>query len=179
MASIVIVVLVAMLVNTLFFSHVTRGGVREGRFQWGVVWKYLFVTPVLKGIVVTLELTAIAMVVGVVHRRGARRHAALPQPLLSGSAWIYIWFFRGTPVLVQLTFWYVGITYLYPTLTLGVPFGPYANCYTVNGQHADDLVHRCRPRPQPQRGRLYGRDRAGRHHLGGRRDRPRRPSPSG
>ncbi len=33
----VILVLVAMLVNTLLFSHVTRGGVQEGRFQWGVV----------------------------------------------------------------------------------------------------------------------------------------------
>ena len=36
-AGAVILVLVAMLVNTLVFSHVTRGGVREGRFQWGVV----------------------------------------------------------------------------------------------------------------------------------------------
>jgi polar amino acid transport system permease protein len=129
-ASIVILVLVAMLVNTLLFSHVTRGGVREGRFQWGVVWKYLFVTPVLKGIVVTLELTAIAMVVGVVLGVLLAVMRLSPNRLLSGSAWIYIWFFRGTPVLVQLTFWYVGITYLYPTLTLGIPFGP--SFYTVN-----------------------------------------------
>jgi polar amino acid transport system permease protein len=123
-ASIVILVLVAMLVNTLFFSHVTRGGVREGRFQWGVVWKYLFVTPVLKGIGVTLELTAIAMVVGVVLGVLLAVMRLSPNRLLSGSAWIYIWFFRGTPVLVQLTFWYVGITYLYPKLSFGVPFGP-------------------------------------------------------
>jgi polar amino acid transport system permease protein len=58
-----------------------------------------------------------------------------PNRLLSGSSWIYIWFFRGTPVLVQLTFWYVGITYLYPQLTLGVPFGP--ALYTV---HANALI---------------------------------------
>jgi polar amino acid transport system permease protein len=47
-----------------------------------------------------------------------------PNRLLSGSGWVYIWFFRGTPVLVQLVFWYVGISYLYPHLTFGVPFGP-------------------------------------------------------
>jgi polar amino acid transport system permease protein len=47
-----------------------------------------------------------------------------PSRLLSGSAWVYIWFFRGTPVLVQLFFWYDGIAYLYQHLTLGVPFGP-------------------------------------------------------
>ena len=58
-ASAAVLVLVAMLVNTLLFSHVVRGGVREGRFQWRVVGRYLFAAPVLRGIVVTLELTAI------------------------------------------------------------------------------------------------------------------------
>jgi len=134
-ASGVILVLVAMLVNTLFFSGVVRGGVEEGRFQWPIVWKYLFVTPVLKGIVVTLELTVVAMVVGIVLGVVLAVMRLSPNRLLSGSAWIYIWFFRGTPVLVQLTFWYVGITYLYPTLTLGIPFGP--AFYTVN---ANSLV---------------------------------------
>jgi polar amino acid transport system permease protein len=134
-ASAVILVLVAMLVNTLFFSNVVRGGVQEGRFQWPVVWKYLFVTPVLKGIVITLELTVIAMVIGVLLGVVLAVMRLSPSRLLSGSAWIYIWFFRGTPVLVQLTFWYVGITYLYPKLTFGIPFGP--AFFTVN---ANSLV---------------------------------------
>ena len=46
-----------------------------------------------------------------------------PNPLVSGASWIYIWFFRGTPVLVQILFWY-NIAALYPTLALGIPFGP-------------------------------------------------------
>jgi polar amino acid transport system permease protein len=129
-ASAVILLLVAMLVNTLFFSDVVRGGVQEGRFQWPIVWKYLFVTPVLKGIAITLELTVIAMVVGVLLGVLLAVMRLSPSRLLSGSAWVYIWFFRGTPVLVQLTFWYVGITYLYPKLTFGVPFGP--AFFTVN-----------------------------------------------
>jgi polar amino acid transport system permease protein len=123
-ASAVILVLVAMLVNTLFFSNVVRGGVQEGRFQWPIVWKYFYVTPVLRGIAVTLALTAIAMAVGVLLGVLLAVMRLSPSRLLSGSAWVYIWFFRGTPVLVQLTFWYVGITYLYPKLTFGVPFGP-------------------------------------------------------
>ena len=36
-----------------------------------------------------------------------------PNPLVSGASWLYIWFFRGTPVLVQLLFWYY-IAALYP-----------------------------------------------------------------
>jgi polar amino acid transport system permease protein len=129
-ASAVILVLVAMLVNTLFFSSVVRGGVVEGRFQWPVVGKYLFVDPVLRGIGVTLELTVIAMAVGIVLGVVLAVMRLSPNRLLSSTAWIYIWFFRGTPVLVQLTFWYVGITYLYPQLTLGIPFGP--AFYTIN-----------------------------------------------
>ncbi len=123
-AGAVILVLSAMLVDTLLFSHVTRGGVREGRFQWGVVWRYLFDAPVLRGIGVTLELTLIAMVVGVALGVVLAIMRLSPNPLLSGTAWLYIWFFRGTPVLVQLFFWYVGISYLYPHLTFGIPFGP-------------------------------------------------------
>jgi len=115
----VIVVLAVMLVNTLVFSFTTRGGVRQGRFQWAVVGHYLFAPSVLRGIEVTLELTVIAMAVGMAIGIVLAIMRLSPNRLLSGSAWLYIWFFRGTPVLVQLTFWYVGISYLYPHLVLG------------------------------------------------------------
>jgi polar amino acid transport system permease protein len=120
----VILVLIAMLFNSLVFSKVVRGNSTEGRFQWGEVRKYLFAGPVFRGIEVTLELTVIAMAVGVVLGVVLATMRLSPNRLLSGSAWVYIWFFRGTPVLVQLFFWYVGISYLYPRLTFGVPFGP-------------------------------------------------------
>ena len=47
-----------------------------------------------------------------------------PNPIVTGSAWVYIWFFRGTPVLVQLLFWY-SASYIFPSFTLGVPSGPH------------------------------------------------------
>ncbi len=35
-----------------------------------------------------------------------------PNPIVSGASWVYIWVFRGTPVLVQLLFWeYIGVLY--------------------------------------------------------------------
>src|SRR6185369_17855121 len=43
--------------------------------------------------------------------------------LLSTASWIYIWLFRGTPVLVQILVFY-NIAALYPTIDLGIPFGP-------------------------------------------------------
>ena len=92
------------------------------RFEWGLVGHYLFSARVLRGLVATLELTAISMVIGValgivlaVMRLSANR-------LLAGVSWLYVWIFRGTPVLVQLLFWNF-IAALYPTISLGVPFG--------------------------------------------------------
>ena len=45
------------------------------------------------------------------------------NPIVKGVAWIYIWFFRGTPVLVQIIFW-VFLGQLYRFVSLGIPFGP-------------------------------------------------------
>jgi polar amino acid transport system permease protein len=123
-AGALILLVVAMLVNTMLFSRVTRGTQIEGRFQWGVVGRYLFAAPIFRGIGITLELTVIAMAAGIVLGVILAIMRLSPNRLLTGAAWVYIWFFRGTPVLVQLTFWYVGISYLYPHLTFGVPFGP-------------------------------------------------------
>ena len=46
-----------------------------------------------------------------------------PNPIVSGASWLYIWFFRGTPLLVQILFWY-NIAALFPVISLGIPFGP-------------------------------------------------------
>ncbi len=45
------------------------------------------------------------------------------NPILSVIAAAYIWLFRGTPLLVQLIFWY-NLAALYPLVELGLPFGP-------------------------------------------------------
>src|ERR1700678_1644563 len=87
----VILVLMAMLFNSLVFSRVVRGTQTEGRFQWGEVGKYLFAAPVLRGIGVTLELTVIAMAVGIILGIVLAIMRLSPNRLLSGSAWIYIW----------------------------------------------------------------------------------------
>jgi polar amino acid transport system permease protein len=93
------------------------------RFQWSVVGQYFFSSQVLHGGVVTLELTAIAMAIGIVLGTVLAVMRLSPNPLVGSASWLYIWFFRGTPVLVQLLFWF-NIAALYPKVALGVPFGP-------------------------------------------------------
>jgi polar amino acid transport system permease protein len=93
------------------------------RFEWDVVGEYLFDERILEGLRVTIELTVIAMAVGIVLGIVLAVMRLSPNPLVSGSSWLYIWFFRGTPVLVQLLFWnFIGA--LYPKIAIGIPFGP-------------------------------------------------------
>jgi len=92
------------------------------RFGWGTVGDYLFSSRVLHGLVVTLELTVVSMVIGIVLGVMLAVMRLSPNPLVSGASWTYIWFLRGTPVLVQLLFWSF-ISALYPQISLGIPFG--------------------------------------------------------
>src|SRR3954452_4846299 len=86
------------------------------RFGWRTVGDYLFTHRILAGLVKTLELMVIAMVVGVVLGVVLAVMRLSPNPLVSGVSWVYIWLFRGTPVLVQILFWSF-ISALYPRIS--------------------------------------------------------------
>jgi polar amino acid transport system permease protein len=92
------------------------------RFGWGTVGDYLFDDRILRGLALTLELTVIAMVVGVALGVFFAVMRLSPNPLVAAASSFYIWLFRGTPVLVQILFWSF-ISALYPRISLGVPFG--------------------------------------------------------
>jgi len=113
-AAAVVLVVAAALIR----SVVTGSG-----FQWSVVGEYLFDHRILAGLVVTIELTVISMAIGIVLGVLLAVMRLSPNPLLARASWLYIFFFRGTPVLVQLLFWY-NIAALYPKISLGIPFGP-------------------------------------------------------
>jgi polar amino acid transport system permease protein len=116
-AAAIVLVIAASLVR----SVVTNTGPNKG-FQWSTVGHYLFDARILHGVTITLELTALSMAIGIVLGIIAAVMRLSPNPVVSTSSWLYIWFFRGTPLLVQLLFWGF-IAALYPTISLGVPFG--------------------------------------------------------
>ena len=119
----VVVVLSVILVHSLFFSHVVLYGRRRERFEWSVINHYFLSSEIIKGLGLTLALTLLAMAGGIAIGVVLAIMRLSPNPIVTGSAWVYIWFFRGTPVLVQLLFWY-NAAYIFPSFSLGVPFGP-------------------------------------------------------
>ncbi|WP_254960437.1 MULTISPECIES: amino acid ABC transporter permease [unclassified Cyanobium] len=91
------------------------------RFRWDIVGEYLFSDIILSGVRLTIGLTLIAQLLGIVVGVGLAVMRLSPNPTVARCAWVYLWFFRGTPLLVQLIFWY-NISALYPEFTIGLPF---------------------------------------------------------
>ena len=107
----------------LVAAALIRSAVTNDRFEWNVVGDYLFDTRILNGLVKTLELTVLGMGIGIVLGVILALMRLSGNPLLSSASWVYIWFFRGTPLLVQILIFF-NIAALYPTIDLGIPFGP-------------------------------------------------------
>jgi len=90
----------------------------SGAIDWPTVGRYLFSPPVLAGFLVTLELTVLSMTIGVLLGVAS---ALMVRSRIAALAWLgrgSIWFFRGTPVLVQLIFWF-NLSLMFPELGIG------------------------------------------------------------
>src|SRR5689334_5183361 len=112
-ATAIIAVLAAMFVNML---------VTNSAFQWRFMVQNMFSAPVLRGVETTLIMTVLAMLIGVLLGIGFAVMRLSPNPVLSWTAWAYIWFFRAIPRYVLL-FFVANLGALYGTYTLGFPFG--------------------------------------------------------
>jgi polar amino acid transport system permease protein len=119
----VIVVLFIALIARILLSNA---------FTWPVVWQYLWHPAILDGLVMTLWLTALSMLIGTTGGAALAVMAIARFPAIKAASVLYVWVFRGTPLLVQLIFWFnialvfpaVGFgDWTVPTNTIITPFG--------------------------------------------------------
>src|SRR3954449_6153121 len=111
-ATAVIALLVAMFVHMLLTNPV---------FQWGFMFDNMFTPAVLRGARTTLIMTVLAMLIGVLLGIVVAVMRLSPNPVLAGTAWTYVWFFRAIPRIVLL-FFCANLGALYATYDLGIPF---------------------------------------------------------
>lgn len=121
-ARIVVVVIAALLVKFL---------VTNDNFEWSVVWAWFQAPSIIKGLWTTLWLAAVSMALGLVFGVLVALARMSSNHLLRGVAGVYIWFFRGTPLLVQLIFWF-NLAALLPRISVGIPFGPQFHSWDTN-----------------------------------------------
>lgn len=119
----------------LFFAAVLLDAALTNKnFGWPIVAEYLFNPSILNGLLLSLWLTAFVMVIGSVFGLLLAIMRLSSNRILSATSAIYVWFFRGTPLLIQVIFWF-NIAALFPTIGLEIPFGP-----TVFGVDANRLI---------------------------------------
>jgi polar amino acid transport system permease protein len=90
--------------------------------HWDVIAKYQFAHVVFSGLWVTIQLTIISTVIGILIGIAVAVMQLSENVVLRYSATLYIWFFRGTPLLVQLIFWF-NLALLFPRISIAIPFG--------------------------------------------------------
>jgi polar amino acid transport system permease protein len=114
---------VSAAVALLFVVLLGQTLVTNPRYQWDVVAHYFTEASILRGLGLTLWLTAAVIVCGYLLGIGLAAMRLSANPVLRAFSFGYVWLVRSVPPLVQLLFWY-ELASLYPTLSLGIPFGP-------------------------------------------------------
>jgi polar amino acid transport system permease protein len=90
----------------------------DGQIAWKVVGQFFTAPAILNGLVNTIVMTACAMLLGITLGVLFAIMVMSPNPVLKGTAVLYIWFFRGTPLILQLLLWF-NLALVFPRI--GIP----------------------------------------------------------
>ncbi|HBH65769.1 MAG TPA: amino acid ABC transporter permease [Erwinia persicina] len=115
--------LVGAVVALFILAVVIQSIAFNPRWEWSVFAHWFFAPAILSGLGQTLLLTLIASLLSILLGVGLALARLSSSWLLSGLAFGYIWLFRSLPLIVVLIILY-NFSYLYDTLSLGVPFTP-------------------------------------------------------
>jgi polar amino acid transport system permease protein len=112
----IMAVLVLVLLGLFLYGVATNSA-----YDWPTFGRYLFDERVSRAALVTLSLTALAMFFAIVLGVVLAVMRLSPNPVLKYVSFGYLWFFRGTPIYVQLVFWGLLVV-IYKEIDLGIPF---------------------------------------------------------
>lgn len=90
----------------------------EGTIAWDVTGEYMFWPTVLAGVWGTIWMSIACMTMGIVIGVVCAVMRGSPNPVLRWVAIGYQWFFRGTPVVLQLLIWF-NLALVFPYM--GIP----------------------------------------------------------
>ena len=119
----------ATLVVVAQFVH---GLATNAGWDWGTFAQYFTAKSVMAALWLTIQLTFWGTLIGFALGIALAAARLSHNPVLQVISWSYVWAFRSIPLIVQLLFWF-NIAYLYPRLSVGVPFGPAFFTVDVNG----------------------------------------------
>ncbi|WP_282693365.1 amino acid ABC transporter permease [Streptomyces sp. CC208A] len=90
----------------------------QGNIIWDTVGDKLFDPSIITGLWNTILISITAMALGLVLGVLFAVMRLSKNPVTGAVAWLYIWFFRGTPVYVQLLIWF-NLALIFEFINLG------------------------------------------------------------
>lgn len=90
---------------------------RNADVKWETTRRFLTFETVLVGMGKTLLISVLSMLVGIFLGVVVAVMRSSGNPVTGAVGWLYVWFFRGTPVYLQLLIWY-NLALIFPTLSL-------------------------------------------------------------
>lgn len=83
--------------------------------EWGVAARFMLHPVILGGVGVTIQLSVMAMLISIVLAFFIALMMQSDNKVASTIGRVYVWFFRGVPMLVQVLLWY-NLAVLFPTI---------------------------------------------------------------
>ncbi|MFC8895342.1 amino acid ABC transporter permease [Streptomyces cinereoruber] len=90
----------------------------QGNVIWDTVWDKVFDPSIISGLWNTILISVASMALGLVLGVLFAVMRLSKNPVTGAVAWLYIWFFRGTPVYVQLLVWF-NLSLIFQYIDLG------------------------------------------------------------
>ncbi|MFE0048165.1 amino acid ABC transporter permease [Streptomyces albireticuli] len=107
-AAVVVLALLGLLVNAFATANINYQAIPD----------FMFDSNILTGLGKTVLISVLAMALGLVLGVVLAVMRLSKNPVTSAVSWVYIWFFRGTPVYVQLLLWF-NLALIFPYINLG------------------------------------------------------------
>jgi len=111
---------VSAVVALLFAALVVRLFALSPNINWEAVRHYLGAEQILKGLELTIIYTLLSMAAAVALGIVVATMRLSVNPVLRTLSGLYIWLFRGMPLLVQIIFWF-NIALVLPRVGIGIP----------------------------------------------------------
>lgn len=108
-------------IGLIFVAALVQSLAKNENLKYPIIAEFLFDWRIVNGVWLTITLTIVSMIVSTLIAIVVASMRLSSNPVLTSISWVYIWLFRGTPLLVQVVLWgYLGL--LYRNIIIGIPF---------------------------------------------------------
>ncbi|MDG4719625.1 MULTISPECIES: amino acid ABC transporter permease [Thalassospira] len=103
-------------------STMILAAVRAQIMDLEVFYRYLFDGQIMRGAFNAVVLGTLALIISAIIGLMLALMRVSGNPILASVSAVYVYFFRGTPMLIQLLFWFNAFPIMFPDLYISIPF---------------------------------------------------------